>query len=236
LYDVIIPPRTLRPKHSHKTLLNTYSPFDETLFIDADSIVVRPLDEVFEHLEGQSFSLIGSKRTKGEWYFDIASMIVRLDVNWIPKFNSGLIFFRRSKQADAVFLLSNAIMGAYDSFGIRYTKASRSDEPCFAIALGQLGIAPVADNGRIMQTPIQLEGKLHVDPVRGICRFRRDGVIVEPAVIHFVSRTKHRDYALARFQLHLNESYPILRQVNRPIAAILSWGWSAAGKVGLIER
>jgi hypothetical protein len=239
LFDHVIRPLPGRGVFQHKLLLGEYSPFARTLFLDADSVVVQPLQEAIHTLSCQSFALVGEQRTSGSWYFDIGEMTQRLNRPWIPKFNSGLIYF--DKSGTTVFARALKLMENYAQLGFQDPYGRINDEPCIAVAMAELNIPTIHDDGSIMRTPIGMKGKLQIDPIRGICQFNSDGSIVSPAVVHFVSRTKHRDYARVRFclalhALGLREKLGLWNKVVvKPASLLGSWGWSAMQKSSLIS-
>ncbi|MGA3171445.1 MAG: hypothetical protein ABSE62_10560 [Chthoniobacteraceae bacterium] len=230
---------SLRPEENGmvaKLRLDDLSPYSETLFVDADSVVFRGLDPVFDRLGVQPFSVTGYSITEGHWYADVKELLRRIDRCALPKFNSGLLYFRKEKKAQEVFRLAREIFVHYGEYRIADPQGRPADEPCFAIAMALAGIEAIPDDGTLMRTPIGMKGRLLADPVCGICRLNSDGQIIEPAILHYVSLTKHRSYASCRFKLHL-KGLPLLHPAVRNVCAeVLAYLWSGAGKAGFFER
>jgi hypothetical protein len=219
-----------------KLRLDLFSPFEETLFVDADSLVLRPLDFAFKRFEGISFGLLGDVRTEGHWYGDIEGILRRIDCEWLPKFNSGLIYFRKDELASRVFQLARDAADKYVELGLSDPYGRVADEPCFAIAMARCGIRPLGDDGTIMRTPIGSVGPLDCDPLKGYCKINSHSGMVDPAVVHFVSLTGHRSYASARFKLQMAEmGLPHGRVINMASTFLAFW-WAAARKLRLIRR
>lgn len=219
-----------------KLRLDLYSPFEETLFVDADSIVLRPLDFVFDRFEENSFVLLGDVRTNGNWYGDVQRLLKRIDCEWLPKFNSGLIYFRKNELSSRVFKLAREAAEQYDELGLADPYGRVADEPCFAIAMARCGIRPLGDDGTIMRTPIGSVGPILCDPITGHCRINSHDGIVNPAVVHFVSLTGHRSYAACRFKLLMVDmGLPAGLLINAASTVFAFW-WAAARKLHLIRR
>src|SRR5204862_5193736 len=81
----------------------------------------------------------------------------------------------------------------YDELGLRAFRGGINEEPLYATALAIHRVPPVDDGGRGMRTPLRMRGWLHVDVLGGSCRFRKEGVPVEPTIVHFAG-----PYAAAR--------------------------------------
>ena len=232
LFDYAVRPASFPATFTHKVALHRHAPFDRTLFVDADALAVRDVAFAFDLFDGLDVGLVGEELSAGSWHFDVAEMAARLGVATMPKFNGGLVCLRRGPAADSFFEDVAAVMRDYDAWGLRYVrslKGGRSDEPCMSIAMargtaGRYGVRD--DGGRLMATPIGLGGRLRVDVVGGRGAFEKDGRVVDPAVVHFTSRTKHRDYFLARSRMRLDLAMRRLGRLGR--AASLPAGHAAA--------
>jgi CTP:phosphocholine cytidylyltransferase-like protein len=190
-YDIIIP---YNPDYGDpfaaKTRLYLYSPFEKTLYIDADSLVMHNFDSYWESLDEHSFVYEGTLLDEGEWYFDIGKTIQQLSLPWMPKFNSGMFLFRKDEEAKAIFDT------AYDylenqkerNLGIEFFRgAMLPDEPFFAIALAKHGVKPVEDHERFSRTLIGARN-IHVNVVKGFAFFIKNERAVTPLIVHFCGR------------------------------------------------
>lgn len=186
LYDHVVRIERGAPAGLHgKLQLDRLSPFEQTLFIDGDCLVVRPLDEVFELFSGEEFGVIGHLVHRGEWFMDIADALRRIERPALPKFNGGVYWFTRAPRAEEVFATARRISDRYEQYGLRPFRGGIAEEPVYALALALLGVAPLEDGGRAMQTPIYMRGWLHLDVLEGRCRFRKGDALVSPAIVHF---------------------------------------------------
>jgi hypothetical protein len=187
-YDLCVP---LNPAFGRGMLqklhLDEYTPFDETLYIDSDSIAVGPVDLIWPLFAGVPVGVVGGPMRDGYWFGDIAAIRARLGVvDAIPRFNGGLIYLERSPAASAVFATARDLMSRYEQLGFTPLRSGGpNDEPVLAFALALHGVPGVDDGGLSSRTPIGIRGPLRLDVLRGGCRFNKQGVVVEPALVHF---------------------------------------------------
>jgi hypothetical protein len=173
-----------------KLWLPEYSPFDETIFIDADSLLVRDLAFMWRVFEGRGFAVVGAtQRSDGEWWGDIAARCRRFGLQTLPAFNGGLYYFDRGPESAAVFAEARNLAARYDELGFaRLSNGSAVDEALFSVAIAlHAPAAPVEDHGRAMRTPLRKRGDLRIDVLRGHACFVKEGQVVEPAIVHFAS-------------------------------------------------
>jgi len=177
--------------------LGAMSPFDETLFIDSDCMVLRPLSKIFELFVGHDFSVAG-QNVKTPWWFRAPEKIrAHLLRDFYPGFNGGLFYFRRSARATAVFDRARSLVVQYDALGLdRLPGGAINDEPLFSLAMAEMGCSAV-ENARheIMYGP-RLQ-PFEVDVLTGRCTMERNGRMVQPMICHFEGADKKR-YAYVR--------------------------------------
>ena len=93
-----LPPRFLGGR-TRKFGVAEASPFDEVVFIDADCIVLQPIDELFDSLDGCDLAFLGSQLTEDEDHnhhgFSTAWLMRRFGLSSYLKTNSGVFCFRR---------------------------------------------------------------------------------------------------------------------------------------------
>jgi hypothetical protein len=215
-YDTVIP---YNPGYGDpfaaKTRLHLYTPFEETLYVDADSLVMRDFDSYWEALRERSFVYEGALFHEGEWYFDIEKTRLQLSLPWIPQFNSGMLLFKNDETARAVFDTAFDFLTRQkdENFGVDFFRgAMLPDEPFFAIALARLGIEPVEDHGRFSRTLIGAKN-IHVNAVKGFAFFTKNGRTVFPLIVHFCGR-------FGRFLLFW-ESLKLHLYFNPPVSALV---------------
>lgn len=209
VYDILIP---LNPDYGkgfkQKLYIDLYSPFEETLFIDSDCIVVKNIDfwELFSELP---FGVVSEgQRKQGEAFWnampDVAPIISRFKIDSISVFNGGLYYFKQTPLAREIFEKARELADRYDEIGLARLRGSRADEPVFAIALGLCGIQGIEDGGLTMRTPIKMIGPMEIDVLKGFCRFNSNGQEVKPAIVHFCgNQAKGFYYRREKIKLYL---------------------------------
>lgn len=207
-----------------KLHVDYYTPFRQTLYIDADCLVNRRVDDLFEVLgkaNGGAFGIGGWDYASGTWYVDVGALCGRLGVKSIPKFNSGVFVFDKER-ARSFFAAARYLIDAEDELPFPATHGGeRSDELPISVAMVQHGWRAVTGGGyeRAMWTTIDAGyRRAELDVLRGVCRVWRDGpeVAEGPAVSHFLA------YAHAG-QLYRRETMK-LRLLDRGWPGwVLSW-------------
>ena len=194
LFDQVIPiNRDYGRNVEQKLHLDLYSPFDQTLFIDADSLVTRDMDPIFTDYEGMSFTSPGFVHLSrgmdpGQWDLDLDAVLDRFKVHALPKFNGGLYYFEKNETARALFETARDLMKNYKDYGIAdFRGCGPPDEILLSIAMACHAQDVVADEGRFMRTLFGLQGKLQMDTLGGGSSFNKSGGMVEPSIVHFAS-------------------------------------------------
>jgi hypothetical protein len=210
VYDLCIPVDLSFGKGLLQKLhLDLYTPFDETLFVDSDCLVVGPIDPLWPLFSAVPVGVVGGPIRDEYWFGDVAVIRERLGVvEPVPHFNGGLIYLDSSPEARAVFGTARDLMSRYGELGFAPLRGGRpNDEPVLAFALALHGIGGVDDGGHSMRTPIGIRGPLRLDVLRGGSRFNKQGVVVEPTIVHFCGwRARGFHYRRERLKLRLANS------------------------------
>ena len=133
-----------------KLLVNKYSPFDNTIYLDADNIWLdKKISWLFGELYGKDFFIgyntqydVHKKRTGKHgyryWCRDEEEVIKYHKIkNVLPQTVSGFFFFRKCAKTDLIF--SEALKVFDDPHAPAEEFAgSKPDEYCFNVALGKL--------------------------------------------------------------------------------------------------
>ncbi len=199
------------PNFAQKLHLDHYTPFEGTLYLDSDCLVVRPIAPLLDLFDGLPFTIPTRSRLTaddGDWDMDNARVLAHFNLSSIPKFNGGLMYFTRSATANAIFTTAREIYAKYEDIGFwMLPTGSPNDEPMYAVAMELHGISGVDDGNRTMLTPFGMRGSMQVNVLRGICSFNKGGQIVSPSIIHFPAGWQH-DYRYRRerkrLELHMD--------------------------------
>jgi hypothetical protein len=154
LFDQVI---AIAPSQDYRGAMNKVrmdgcSPYGRTMYVDADCLLINNRIEFFWlKYRGKDFAVEGHRQSAGPAFAcslgskDAAELCRLLEVPALTVFNAGVIYFENSARARAVFERSRQLyLGPLrDQLTYRYKHAGEyADEPIFAAALAQLGIAP----------------------------------------------------------------------------------------------
>ena len=206
------------------------TPFDTTLFLDADCLAVRSLHEVFDLFGAQQFGVYGTQRTDAIWFRGIEDRIGTFaGTDMFPVFNGGLYFFRKSELAADIFRRAKALKSEYDVLGLRrHLHQSYNEEPLVSLAMVQAGLtATNSEHLDVMHTPELPHCEVDFDILDGRCSFIRRGRLVRPAIVHFVGQRK-KAFAYTRERKRLAAAYPSgrifpLRDAFVQMSAYVAW-------------
>jgi hypothetical protein len=183
-FDKLVP---LDPSYGsgleHKLALDLYTPFEHTLFIDADCLVTKSLDHVFDLMGVVPFGVVGFPVVDGYYWDEVEDWKRRFGVPYIGKFNAGLMCFH-GPQGRAVFETARGFIADGVTEGVPIYRGALLDEIFLAGAMAKCGLVPIFDQGRVMRAPEPLESPIFIDVADGVGRFRTKGTWVEPAVVH----------------------------------------------------
>lgn len=123
LFDKII---TSTSGTGHKTariesLLN--SPFDKTLFLDSDTELLEPVNELFELLDNFDLAAAHAPKRSGR-------LMDNPGLECFPECNTGVLLYRKSEKISEFF---NSWINIYNEF--RVENISSQDQPSFRKAL-----------------------------------------------------------------------------------------------------
>jgi len=205
-YDIIIPYNTQDDPFSLKTRLYEFSPFRKTLFIDADSLVFNNIDFYFNYLENSNFVYFGKTVNCGIWYFDIKKICGMINSDWLPKFNTGMLLFRKSEESKQIFDIAYYYFLNHEKEGIEYPAHRANhypDEPAFAISLAKCNIKPINDYGRFSRTLINAK-HIHLNVLKRISYFHKDERFNNPLIVHFCGKRNILYYLREKIRLFLH--------------------------------
>ena len=172
-----------------KLHLDLYSPFEETLFIDSDCLVLGDLESFWTAFAGQTFGVPGSKfitRGTTDPYLDVAFTLDHFQVERLPKFNGGTYYFNRSDEATTFFLTARQILANWKDLHFpEFRRDGPADEAIVSIAMAIHGLDPTSMGTAGMYTPTSYRGRLHLDVLEGKCSFEKEGIRVFPEIVHF---------------------------------------------------
>ncbi|GAB6392368.1 MAG: hypothetical protein TREAZ_0686 [Treponematales bacterium] len=190
-YDFVIPfdGDAMNP-FALKTRVYRYTPFEQTLYLDADSLIMQNIDSCWDAFTERHFIYRGFLRTEGVWYFDRAEVIKALGIEWLPAFNSGMFLFDKSAQARAVFDIAFEYMTNHGELGVDFFRGKNlPDEPYFAIAFAKHNILPYEEECERFSRGISDVCYLNLNVIKGVSYIQSNsGKHAFPLIIHFFGR------------------------------------------------
>lgn len=197
----------------NKLRLHEISPFEESMFIDADCILVKnDMDRHWERFSSEGFTIAGDTVTTGDWYgFSIQDVIRDLGINYMARMNSGVFYFKKGAQTNLFFETTlnlvktkNKTLGSYHR-----NKFQLADEPFIGATIGMLKMQPISytpEEGSIMVTTIN-SSKVVLDPIKKISSliiesdfkilgrlFPKTKTKHSPSLAHFVKLKPRNEY------------------------------------------
>ena len=219
---------------STKLHLDRIAPGRQTLFIDADCLVVGPLAPVFERFAGRPLAVPGDFVTEGEFSCDVAQVSRTLGIPGMVRFVGGIYYLEPGPDSTAVFDYARALEPRYDELGLVRLRGLPNEEPLLSLAMARHGLGPVQEDGTIKADALCYPSAIDVDVFRGFARLRNDPADpnrfrpwetreARPVIVHFNCSFAERD--------------PYLREAERlrrvrgggwPVAAATAYAWLAA--------
>lgn len=172
-----------------KMFLDRYSPFEHTLFIDSDCLVLGKLDAFWSVFADQYFGVPGYKylhKGSTDPYFDVDHALETLHLTKIPKFNGGTYYFTRSPEATEFFTTARNILDNWRTLRLcEFRRDGPGDEAVYSLAMALHHIGPISMGSGGMWTPVGYKGPLRLDTLRGTCSFEKEGMRLSPEIVHF---------------------------------------------------
>jgi hypothetical protein len=112
-----------------------------------------------------------------------------LGIDAMPRFNGGMMFYRRSEGTGRLIAEAQRAAEDYESTGLDKFRGTIPDEPCVALGMVRSGVGKlIPDTEDFMNTPVGLVGKLDMDVMRARCRFIKHSMhdlrLMEPTILH----------------------------------------------------
>lgn len=200
-FDDVILMKNAHCNYLDKLSLYDYLPYDETIFIDADSLAYGDLDEWWDIFkDADDFSLFGYAWTdlnsgRG-WFIPRGDIDLWDKISFIPDFNGGIYYLRRSKICEEVFKLANYFAEHFHEYQFNGFREA-ADEPVLALAMAVQHCWPldIHEKGLIFAPSPQT---VDLDITVPKAHYHKDGREYDVHLIHWSNyRTK---LALYRFE------------------------------------
>ena len=157
---IVALPGTLGVGCTGKLDLLDFLPYEETVFLDSDCLIVKKdMDRHWNLLQTQYFNVAGAKITDGSWYnFEVADVCSSLGLDYMVHMNSGVMYFRKGRELDRFqAVVQDLRENAHKSLFVQHRDMNDqiADEPIWSAAMAKQGLFPVeycADEDWLMVT------------------------------------------------------------------------------------
>jgi hypothetical protein len=187
-FDQIVVPNPSVPPYMRKLEALSVCDADAVLFIDSDSLAFRRLDEIWEYCEGKPLAVQGYKQREGHWYGYLEQILPRLGLDYLPRFNGGMIYYERGPETERLIAEAHRVAASYQDTGLESFRGEVPDEPCISIAMARTGVGElIPDDMDFMNTAVGLVGKLRMDVMKAECSFIKRGRrmrLIRPMIFH----------------------------------------------------
>lgn len=187
-FDEIISPDPSVPPYMRKLEALSKTDADAVIFIDSDALVFRRLDEIWSYCAGKPLAVQGYEQREGHWYGWLEQVLPRLGLDYLPRFNGGMIYYERSSAAERLIEEAHRVAANYKDTGLEDFRGQVPDEPCISIAMARTGIGElIPDDMDFMNTAVGLVGKLRMEVMKAECSFLKRGRrmrLIRPAIFH----------------------------------------------------
>lgn len=167
-----------------KLQLFRYSPFDETIFIDADALILRDPNELWDDFaNGSDVSCYGTTiplESREGWYYYKDMGRFQDQLRYGIQMHGGLYYFRNTELSHKVF--SQAIEIAHHYTDYRFAHfAKPADEPVLALSMGLFDCKPYSVKEKLLFF-VSVDGKLRVSYSGNL---QLSGTPCDPVILHF---------------------------------------------------
>lgn len=156
-FDDVILLKDASNSYNDKLKLFRELPFEETIFIDADSLAYGDLNEWWEIFkDAGDFSLFGyawrDLNCGRGWFVPSGMGEFQELIKFIPDFNGGVYYMRNTDACKKVFDLANYCAEHYSDYRFNGF-SSPADEPVLALGMAVCGFEPVNKNDELVFAP-----------------------------------------------------------------------------------
>jgi hypothetical protein len=134
---------------SIKLSLDRLAPSNRALFIDADCLVYKSLNPLFDKFRGISVGVIGVSKSEGEMFGDVDSICKSYNVSSLPQFNGGIYYIEKCSESISIYDKARELEKIYDEIGLVRLRGQPNDEILISISLALHSVSPIIDDGSL---------------------------------------------------------------------------------------
>lgn len=168
-------------------LLFQYAPYEETIFLDADTLILKNIDDLWDVFADQDdvsvFGKVLPLDSQEGWFTYEGSGKYKPQIKYLISMNGGIYFARKGALADRVFQNALEVMEEYANIDFKYFSTPQ-DEPLMAMSMVLNGCKPCEKKYDMIILPAHSR-KVTVD-AQG--KVYEDGKPSNAKMIHFSTR------------------------------------------------
>lgn len=190
-FDFAIVMESPSKSYMDKLLIYRYSPFDETIFIDADSLVLSDISALWtDYASEDDVSCSGAvyplDSDRG-WFTYEGCEKYKDQIRYVIDLHGGLYYFRKNARCRAIFETAISLAEEYESLGFR-AFSRPADEPVLALSMAIHDCRPCTKPAHLLFVP-SYRGQLRVNP-DGDLFLKGKRINIE--IIHFATPNTER--------------------------------------------
>ena len=191
LFDQVVIMREPSCSYMDKLTLYRYAPYDETIFIDADSLVLSDPSGLWEDFadadDVSCYGCIHPLDSQRAWFTYDGCGKYQKDIQYLIDLHGGIYFLRKTDRCRSIFEKAIELAEEYEQYSFRDFEKP-ADEPVLAMALAIHGSHPCDKKMRVLFVP-SFWGKLRVN-VQG--EVFLSGRKVDVEMLHFGTANTER--------------------------------------------
>ena len=190
-FDTFVLMENVHSSYLDKLSLYQYTPYAQTIFIDADALILSDTRVLWQDYEPtEAFSCYGKTLpldSKNGWFFYEDMGELKDSIHYIVSMHGGLYYLRESEGCRRVFEKALSLANEYGKYTFANFKKP-ADEPVLALSMALEGCKPHPKQERILFVP-SFEGTLRVNRKGEVMQgFRK----ADAVVLHFANRNLNR--------------------------------------------
>lgn len=191
LFDQVVIMQEPSCSYMDKLTLYRYAPYEETIFIDADSLVLSDPSGLWEDFDDADdvscYGCIHPLDSQSAWFTYDGCGKYQKDIQYLIDLHGGIYFLRKTDRCRSIFVKAIELAEEYERYSFRNFEKP-ADEPVLAMSLAIHGSRPCDKKMRILFVP-SFWGKLRIN-VQG--EVFLSGRKVDTEMIHFGTANTER--------------------------------------------
>lgn len=217
-----------------KLYLDEITPYEKTLFIDADCLCTGNLEKVLDSLDGYPFTAVGRMVSEGDFFGDVSARCKKNGVSQVPFFVGALYYFERGPKSSAVFGHARKIKESYDESGFVRLANLPNEEPLLSLGMAIERLPVFEDTTEVKADAMYFDKRIDISVLNGHCEMERGSnvlsmtpfasevEIARPLVAHFNSSyAESGEYKQQALALKLRQAYGFPVSVSNGITFVV---------------